>query len=221
MTSGFAVTTVYGSALFAGWFWRHLLQIVKTSELSDEAAADTVGMNLVQSVVHDGVLPLVEKVAADQVVTPDDRQRAIELSVMIRRQLLHDEVPRSTRRLLEKAFADAARDGIYLKLEDLVDEDPPVHILAVFSDALGALVLNLKHAAVMSARLQVSGDSEHFHVTLIDDGKGRSPEASWGPTTESRVVEGLKNIQGTAQFVTEPGYGVTWHLDWTRELQSA
>ena len=167
------------------------------------------------------LLPLVERIAAGQVVTASERQRAIELATTLRRQVLHDNVPRSTSRMIEKAFTDAALLGVQLFWSELIEGDPPPGILAVFSDALSSLIVNLKHAGVTSARLAVDASEESISLTLVDDGKGRPPEAAWGPSVEGRVKDALKVIEGSARVLTEPGGGVTCRLEWARDLVRA
>lgn len=128
--------------------------------------------------------------------------------------VLSDDQPRSVGQLLNVAITQAATHGVQLVVTRHVTGEPPVHILDAFNEALGALVANLMHAKVTSARLTVDAGPETLYITLVDEGVGRQSGSEWGPSTQARVFDRLKPVGTSARVLTAPDRGTTWQLEW-------
>jgi hypothetical protein len=206
---------VLAACRFSIWWWRETEQLTIALDDADDARRSQLSMT-VERLLHDGVVAIMERVAAGHPVDDIDRRAVAELTNRIRRDLLGDTVPRSISRFADDAVEQAALAGVRLVRMEYFEGDPPAEIIAAFHDATSALIANLRHAGVDNARLAVDATPDSLLVTLVDDGPGLESALPIGPTTQRRVIDRMEEINGSATPTTRLGEGVMWRLAWTR-----
>lgn len=194
----------------------HREALVQAGELREEVLEVTVGKERAERLVHDNLLDLYQRAAADQ-LNPEDRNRFAGLYVEARRLLEEDRPVGTTAAAMDELVVAGARLGLRLTTHVNIEVVPKSEILRVSTDVLGTLLANVaRHANVEEAVLSVRSDAEELVVVLADRGVGFDPNmTNWSPFTDSLVRQPVARTGGTARVQSAPGFGTQWQLRWT------
>lgn len=206
-------------AYIAAVWWQRLAEMVVVVDASVARRRQAFSDRLT-SLLHDGVLSTLERVAAGQPLNDMSRSRVGILAQTIRSGLFNDTTPRSTAHFINGLVEQCSLHGAIPNIADFVDGDPPVEVLQAFQTAASAVLANLDHASVSEATIGIVGDRDKLHVTISDEGRGFDlSRVEWSPHTSRAVFDGLAALvpQAEVKVDSEPGRGATWQLRWPAE----
>lgn len=208
--------TFMATFVVATIWWQRIIDAAISAHANDTRRRRQL-TDRVSSLLHDGVLSVLERVAANQPLNAATRTSVGVLAQTIRNGFFNDDTPRTTGRLINHLVADCSSHEVVPIIADFIEGEPPAEILQAFAMASSAIIGNLQHAGVSEVLIGIVADTNKLHVTIRDEGCGFDlSTAHWSPHTSRVVFAGVASLdpQGEAVPTSEPGRGTSWTLRW-------